>query len=281
MSLDEYKRKRRFEATPEPPPKVEKQSRHRFVVQRHAATRLHYDFRLEMEGVLKSWAVPKGPSLDPADKRLAMQVEDHPVSYFDFEGTIPEGNYGAGTVMVWDVGTWEPLSPVPVNGEYAPGTEKEAAAMLANGDLKFRLKGKRLKGDFALVHIKARRSGSKGNEWLLIKKKDSDVVTGFDIDKYDASVLTDRTMAEIGGDQKSAEWKSSRPAATRGKVKADWLAKAIARADSKRSALTAEGAEDAEIAEKKDKPIAKSGTRSSSAAATGKKKAPKRVAQAK
>ncbi|MGA2354171.1 MAG: non-homologous end-joining DNA ligase [Terriglobales bacterium] len=239
MSLDEYKRKRRFEETPEPPPKVEKKSRHRFVVQRHAATRLHYDFRLEMDGVLKSWAVPKGPSLDPADKRLAMQVEDHPVSYFDFEGTIPEGNYGAGTVMVWDVGTWEPLSPVPVNGEYVPGTEKEAAAMLVKGDLKFRLQGKRLKGDFALVHIKARRAGSKGNEWLLIKKKDDHVIAGFDIDSYDTSVLTDRTMAQIGGDEKSAEWKSSRPA-SRGKPKAAWLADAIARADSKRKALTAQ-----------------------------------------
>jgi bifunctional non-homologous end joining protein LigD len=244
MSLDEYKRKRRFEETPEPPPKVEKQSRHRFVVQRHAATRLHYDFRLEMAGVLKSWAVPKGPSLDPADKRLAMQVEDHPVSYFDFEGTIPQGNYGGGTVMVWDAGTWEPLSPVPVNGEYVPGTEKEAAAMLAKGDLKFRLKGKRLRGDFALVHIKG-RAGSKGNEWLLIKKKDDDVVAGFDIDAYDTSILTDRTIAQIAGDEGSAEWKSSRPA-TRGKVKAAWLADAIARADSKRKALTAEDAEGAE-----------------------------------
>jgi bifunctional non-homologous end joining protein LigD len=244
MSLDEYKRKRRFEETPEPPPKVEKQSRHRFVVQRHAATRLHYDFRLEMEGVLKSWAVPKGPSLDPADKRLAMQVEDHPVSYYDFEGTIPAGNYGGGTVMVWDAGTWEPLSPVPVNGEYLPGTEKEAAAMLAKGDLKFRLKGKRLVGDFALVHIKG-RAGSKGNEWLLIKKKDSHVVAGFDIDSYDKSVVTDRTMAQIAGDAGSAEWTSSRPA-SRGKVKAAWLTDAIARADAKRKALTAEDAEGAE-----------------------------------
>jgi bifunctional non-homologous end joining protein LigD len=245
MSLDEYKRKRRFEETPEPPPKLEKQSRHRFCVQRHDATRLHYDFRLEMEGVLKSWAVPKGPSLDPADKRLAMQVEDHPVSYFDFEGTIPEGNYGGGTVMVWDAGTWEPLSPVPVKGEYVPGTEEEAAAMLAKGDLKFRLKGKRLNGDFALVHIKARRPGSKGNEWLLIKKKDDHVVAGFDIDAYDTSILTGRTMAQIAGDEDSAEWKSSRPA-SRGKVKAAWLADAIARADSKRKALTAEGAEKSE-----------------------------------
>ena len=244
MSLDEYKRKRRFEETPEPPPKLEKQSRHRFVVQRHDATRLHYDFRLEMEGVLKSWAVPKGPSLDPADKRLAMQVEDHPVSYYDFEGTIPQGNYGGGTVMVWDTGTWEPLSPVPVKGEYLPGTEKEAAAMLVKGDLKFRLKGKRLHGDFALVHIKG-RAGSKGNEWLLIKKKDDHVVAGFDIDAYVTSILTDRTMAEIAGDKSSAEWKSSRPA-SRGRVKAAWLADAIARVDSKRKALTAENAEDAE-----------------------------------
>ncbi len=237
MPLEEYKRKRRFEETPEPAGEVEKKSKHRFVVQRHRATRLHHDFRLELDGVLKSWAVPRGPSLDPSDKRLAMHVEDHPVSYFDFEGTIPEGNYGAGTVMVWDVGTWEPLSPVPVDGKYVPGTDKEAEAMLAKGDLKFRLKGKRLKGDFALVHIKGRRPGSKGNEWLLIKKKDDEVVPGYDIEKEDTSVLTGRTLAQIAGDEKSKEWTSSRPA-TRGKVKAAWLADAIAKADRKKKALT-------------------------------------------
>ena len=243
MPLEEYKRKRRFEDTPEPPPKVEKKSKHRFVVQRHAATRLHYDFRLEMDGVLKSWAVPKGPSLDPADKRLAMQVEDHPVSYFDFEGTIPEGNYGAGTVMVWEVGTWEPLSTVPVDGEYVPSTDREAAAMLSKGDLKFRLKGTRLNGDFALVHIKGRRPGSKGNEWLLIKKKDADAVPGFDIEKYDTSVLSGRTMRQISGDEESEEWTSSRPA-TRGKLKAAWLADAVAKADRRKKALTTEGTGD-------------------------------------
>jgi bifunctional non-homologous end joining protein LigD len=233
VPLEEYKRKRRFSETPEPPPKIEKSKGHRFVVQRHRATRLHYDFRLEMEGVLKSWAVPKGPSLNPADKRLSMQVEDHPVSYFDFEGIIPEGNYGAGTVMVWDVGTWEPLSPVPVNGDYVPGTEAEAAAMIKKGDLKFRLEGKRLNGDFALIHIKARRPGSKGNEWLMIKKHDKYVDEEWDIDKYDTSVLSGQTMAQIAGDQDSAEWTSSKKV-SRGEVKAAWLADSIARLDKQK-----------------------------------------------
>ena len=245
MALEEYKRKRRFEETPEPPPKVEKTAGNRFVVQKHDATRLHYDFRLEMEGVLKSWAVPKGPSLDPADKRLAMQVEDHPVSYFDFEGNIPENNYGAGTVIVWDVGTWQPLSPAAVNGKYPPGTEAEAAAMLAKGDLKFRLNGKRLKGDFALIKMRGRRPGSKGNEWLMIKKHDDHVVEGYDIAAIDTSVLSGRTLDQVAGDAGSAEWKS-RPNG-RGRLKAAWLADAVARLDKKKKAqLTTEDTEDAE-----------------------------------
>ena len=237
MALEEYKRKRRFEETPEPPPKVQKKTEHRFVVQKHDATRLHYDFRLELDGVLKSWAVPKGPSLDPEDKRLAMEVEDHPVSYHDFEGIIPQGNYGAGSVMVWDVGTWQPLSPVPVNGKYVPGTDEEARQMLAKGDLKFRLEGKKLKGDFALIKMRGRRPGSKGNEWLLIKKHDEHAEQGYDIDQFDQSVLTKRNMAEIAGDERSAEWRSSRPAA-RGKLKAAWLADAVARMDKKKAAAS-------------------------------------------
>ncbi len=252
MALEEYKRKRRFEQTPEPPPKVEKKSGNRFVVQMHDATRLHYDFRLEMDGVLKSWAVPKGPSLNPADKRLAMQVEDHPVSYFDFEGIIPEGNYGAGTVMVWEVGTWQPLSPVPVNGKYVSGTAAEAREMLAKGDLKFRLDGKRLQGDFALIHIKSRRGGSKGNEWLLIKKHDDFADPEFDITKFNTSVLTERSMEAIGGDRKSAEWESSRPASTRTKPKAAWLANTLAKVEKKRKTITA-----AQEESKKSKPAAR------------------------
>ena len=160
MSLAEYERKRRFDSTPEPPPKVESKSGHRFVVQKHRASHLHYDFRLELDGVLKSWAVPRGPSLDPADKRLAMQVEDHPVSYYDFEGNIPADNYGAGSVMVWDLGDWQPLSPVAVKGQYVPADDATARTLLAKGDLKFRLNGKRLKGDFALVKMRGRRPGS-------------------------------------------------------------------------------------------------------------------------
>jgi bifunctional non-homologous end joining protein LigD len=171
---------------------------------------LHYDFRLEMDGILKSWAVPKGPSMDPADKRLAMMVEDHPVSYIHFEGIIPTGNYGAGTVQVWDTGEWEPLG--------------NAGEMLEKGDLKFVLKGQKLKGSFVLARMRSRRPGSKGTEWLLIKHRDESVVEGYDIDKYDWSVLTHRTLEEIATDQKSKEWQSSRPASSASSSKKnDWL----------------------------------------------------------
>src|SRR5205085_4544461 len=216
MALEEYKKKRRFEATPEPPPKVGKRDQHRFVVQKHRASHLHYDFRLEMEGVLKSWAVPKGPSLDPADKRLAMMVEDHPVSYFHFEGVIPPGNYGAGTVMVWDTGTWEPIGDAPV--------------MLKQGDLKFRLRGEKLKGEFVLARMRSRRPGSKGTEWLLIKKRDEGAKPGYDIDKYDYSVLSKRSLAEIASDEGSAEWESNRKAKTKANRKNDWLGESLAKA---------------------------------------------------
>lgn len=215
MALDEYKRKRNFKNTPEPGPELETQGEQRFVVQKHRASHLHYDFRLEMEGVLKSWAVPKGPSLDPADKRLAMMVEDHPVSYFHFEGIIPPGNYGAGTVMVWDTGTWTPLG--------------DASEMLKKGDLKFELHGEKLKGSFVLAHMKSRRPGSKGNEWLLLKHRDAEVVQGYDIDKFDYSVLTRRSLAEIAADEGSSEWQSNRPAASVSKK--TWLDGAIAKHD--------------------------------------------------
>lgn len=163
MSLSLYKRKRKFNETPEPEGKTSKQtSKLIFVVQRHHASHLHYDFRLELNGTLKSWAVPKGPSLNPADKRLAMMVEDHPKDYATFEGDIPEGNYGAGHVDVWDHGTYEPINE---DGEVI--NPKEFSANLHKGSIKFRMKGKKLKGDFALVNLK-----KDEKSWLLIKHRD-------------------------------------------------------------------------------------------------------------
>jgi len=165
MSLTKYNKKRRFDETSEPEGTSVKTSEPlRFVVQKHAASHLHYDFRLELRGTLKSWAVPKGPSLNPADKRLAMLVEDHPFEYRTFEGIIPEGNYGGGTVIIWDEGTFEPLEPTGTTKEEH---EKQLMAMLKKGDLKVVLRGKKLKGAYALVHMK-----DKGNAWLLIKKAD-------------------------------------------------------------------------------------------------------------
>src|SRR3954468_5756572 len=211
MPLDEYAKKRRFENTPEPPPSKpeSKHAANYFCVQRHDATRLHYDFRLEIDGVLKSWAIPKGPSLDPGVKHLAAHVEDHPLDYGSFEGNIPAGNYGAGSVMLWDRGSFDLIGD-------ASGEEQ-----IARGDLKFHLDGEKLKGDFALVHMKGR---GKGNDWLLIKKRDEFASPGWDVEEHAASVLSGRTQEEIARNlparkekRKTAGaadrvWKSDRPA---------------------------------------------------------------------
>ncbi len=200
MGLTEYKRKRRFGVTPEPAGKRPRKGRARalrFVVQKHRATRLHYDFRLEWRGVLLSWAVPKGPSLDPAVKRLAMQTEDHPIEYARFEGIIPEGEYGGGTVMVWDQGTW------------APQVE-EVDAALARGELKFTLAGRKLGGSWVLVRTRGRPGAvaSDRASWLLIKHRDA---AASDVDITETaprSVVSDRLLAEIawqeGGDVRKA-----------------------------------------------------------------------------
>ncbi len=191
MSLKKYAEKRKFDKTPEPAPSAAPETAHplMFCVQRHHATRLHYDLRLEAGGALKSWAVPKGPTLDPAEKRLAMMVEDHPIAYGSFEGVIPKGNYGAGSVMLWDRGTYELLG------------DATADEQLARGDFKFHLHGQKLSGDFALVKIKS----SKANEWLLLKKKDAFAKPGWDPEDYAFSVSTGRTQEEIARDLAPAE----------------------------------------------------------------------------
>ena len=179
--LGEYRRKRHFGKTPEPRGGIARKDEKVFVVQKHAARRLHYDFRLEAGGVLKSWAVPKGPSLNPGDKRLAVHVEDHPFDYRTFEGTIPEGNYGAGEVIIWDRGTYEP-----------EGTES-VAAQLARGELKFRLHGHKLNGSFVLVKLKR---SQKGNEWLLIKHRDEDADPNWNVEEHGESVVSGRSISK-------------------------------------------------------------------------------------
>ena len=224
MALKEYKQKRSFSKTPEPKGGKPGEKSLLFVVQKHAASHLHYDFRLEMDGVLKSWAIPKGPSLDPADKRLAMQVEDHPFDYKDFEGIIPQGNYGAGTVMVWDTGTYEPLEEIKGAGgskelKTVTGTKaaqnKVLLKELTSGSLKFRLNGKKLKGEFALVQTKGRGD----NSWLLIKHRDKYATDKPVIDK-DKSVVSKKTLEQIAKNPESAQWESNKktsgPRATAG-----------------------------------------------------------------
>jgi len=186
--LDEYNRRRDFSKTREPAGKVGRRSSHRFVVQKHDATRLHYDFRLEMDGVLKSWAVTRGPSLDPADRRLAVRTEDHPVSYAEFEGSIPQGEYGGGTVMLWDRGEWAPI-------------EGKSESDLEKGHLHFTLRGERMKGEWLLVRIKG-KPGEKRENWLLRKIDDSEAGGGDDlVARQLTSVKTGRTMAEIAADR--------------------------------------------------------------------------------
>src|SRR5687768_13546354 len=187
MALEKYKEKRHFDETPEPKARVKKTTRGKlkFVVQKHNARRLHYDFRLEMEGVMKSWAVPKGPSTNPEDKRLAMMVEDHPYDYRSFEGIIPEGNYGAGTVIIWDEGTYEPLEPTGDKKK----DEKALLKQLKTGSLKFSLNGHKLHGEFALVRLK----NAENNAWLLIKHRDK-YAKETDVTRKVRSVISDKTL---------------------------------------------------------------------------------------
>ena len=209
MPLEQYRRKRDFGKTPEPagvpsPPG----GTGRFVVQRHRATRLHYDFRLEVDGVLVSWAVPKGPTLDSTVRRMAVHVEDHPIEYFDFEGVIPHGQYGAGDVIVWDWGTWTPEAETPDPG-----------AAIEQGELKFVLAGQKVKGRFTIVRT-SRRPGSApttafeddSEQWLLIKKRDATAVPGWDAEDHPQSVRTGRTNDEVKANR-DAIWISEQPAA--------------------------------------------------------------------
>jgi bifunctional non-homologous end joining protein LigD len=228
MPLHEYNRKRDFSRTPEPRgndaavkgARTTKggtagsaplaASGGRYVVQRHRATRLHYDFRLEVDGVLVSWAVPRGPSLDPSQRRMAIHVEDHPLEYFDFEGVIPKGEYGGGDVIVWDWGTWTPDPETP-----------EALKAIADGELKFSLRGEKLRGRFTIVKTSGRGRGQStwagdeggGEQWLLIHKKDAQAEAGWDAESFPKSVKTGRTNDEVEA-AKDAIWVSHAPAAT-------------------------------------------------------------------
>lgn len=200
MALEEYRRKRNFQKTPEPSAgRVKKRAEQlSYLIQKHDATRLHYDFRLELDGVLLSWAVTKGPSLNPADKRLAVRTEDHPLSYGAFEGTIPKGEYGGGTVMLWDTGTWEPLD--------------DPQAGLKKGHLSFALNGKKLKGKWDLIRM---RTDEKRENWLLIKEDDEEASRSANeayLEELAFSVASGRSMEEIAGveEGKPAKLKKTR-----------------------------------------------------------------------
>ena len=187
MPLEEYRRKRDFGATPEPAPGALVERSGRFTIQRHRATALHYDVRLEIDGVLVSWAVPKGPTLDPSARRLAMRTEDHPIEYFDFEGVIPGGQYGAGDVIVWDWGTYEPEAETP-----------DPPVALRRGEIKFVMDGEKVRGRFTIIRTDNRGSANEERErWLLIHKRDADAVAGWDAEDFPRSVKTGRTNDEV------------------------------------------------------------------------------------
>ena len=213
MPLDEYRRKRDFGVTPEPAPAVVTGTTGRFVIQRHRATRLHYDFRLEIDGVLVSWAVPKGPTLDSSIRRMAVHVEDHPIEYFDFEGVIPTKQYGAGDVIVWDWGTWEPEAPT-----------LDPRRAISDGELKFVLHGQKVHGRFTIVRTSGRKrkgddpsarafEDDDGDQWLLIHKKGPTSEPGWDAEDHPKSVKTGRTNDEVKANR-DAIWISQAPAAT-------------------------------------------------------------------
>ena len=202
--LTEYRRKRDFGKTREPSGHAASRDRRkglRFVIQKHAASHLHFDLRLELDGVMKSWALPKGPSYDPAARRLAMEVEDHPTEYNRFEGTIPEGEYGGGTVMIWDRGTYEPVGD---------GGEDTLRAAYRRGSLKIVFHGHRMLGEWALVRMRADARSRK--QWLLIKHRDDYAKADFDVVALaDTSVASGRTMAEIASRSRRV-WRSNRRA---------------------------------------------------------------------
>ena len=227
-ALATYRQKRDFTLTAEPSGqlKVLPSQRLRFVIQKHAATRLHYDLRLELDGVFKSWAVTKGPSLNPADKRLAVEVEDHPLDYGDFEGTIPKGQYGGGTVQLWDRGFW------------LPEGNKNPHEGLKSGDLKFSLQGKRLKGSWVLVRMRNDRNAGTRQNWLLIKHRDRYAEGGTEsVLEVDKSIASGRSMAQItagkgkspkpfmlggaGAARSNAVWNSNRTRGTASRARAD------------------------------------------------------------
>lgn len=243
--LNKYKKMRDFSGTPEPSGRTRKLADAPiFVIQKHRASHLHYDFRLEMEGVLKSWAVPKGPSYDPGTKRLAMMTEDHPYDYGDFEGVIPEGNYGAGNVIIWDKGEWEFIGP---------GDDPVKA--LTTGKLTFRLKGKKLFGEWALV--RTARPGGKGNEWLLMKHRDEFASENFDVTAYaPLSIVSGEDVDELTG---AREWQSNRRASSR---RAPTLADALTR---KRAAGSRKKAGTSSTAKAKTAPAKKKATKKAAA----------------